>query len=80
MTNKQIWQTIALDLKRAANYLHSGRKVQSEYYSSEAKKLFESQKLNQKFEKIMKYIKFDGDAEDLLLGSSLISSRLVRSL
>jgi len=40
MTDRQIWQTIALDLKRAANYLHAGRKTQAEYYLSEAGSLF----------------------------------------
>ena len=42
MNDKQIWQTIALDLKRAANYLHSGQDKKAEYYLNEARGLYKS--------------------------------------
>lgn len=76
MTDKQIWQTIALDLKRAANFMHAGRKARADYYLTEAKELFSHQQMSGKWEKIREYIKFEGQPEDLLLGSSLIAGRV----
>jgi hypothetical protein len=76
MNEKQVWLTIALDLKRAANYLHANKKVQAEYYLSEAKNLFARQKLNASLKKIRHFIRFDGQPEEILLGGSLILTRV----
>jgi len=76
MTKKQIWQTIALDLKRAANYMFMGRHEQAQYYLVEAKSLFSGQVASKKIKKIERYIKFDGNPEDLLLSGSLILTRV----
>ena len=43
---------------------------------AEAKKLFFGQRITGSMEVIKPYIKFDGEVEDILLGSSLISSRV----
>jgi hypothetical protein len=75
MNEKQIWQTIVLDLKRAANYMHLGRQRQADYYLNEAKKLYE-QCDTEKMRRVADFIKFDGNPEDLLLGSSLILGRI----
>jgi len=76
MTGDQVWQTIALDLKRAANYLAAGSKNKAEYYLTEAKGLYEKQKSDEKMKKIEAYIKFEGNPEDILLSGSLISARV----
>jgi len=75
MTKKQIWQTIGLDLKRAANYLNEGRKRQSDYYLAEAKSLFEQQTLEGTMKTVRPFIKFEGCAEDILLSGTIILSR-----
>jgi hypothetical protein len=76
MTDTQIWQTIALNLKRAANYRAAGSLNKAEYYLSEAKSLYKTQKLTGKIKKIQSYIKFEGNPEDILLSSSLIFTRI----
>ena len=76
MNNHQIWQTIALDLKRAANYMAQGSQKKAEYYLSEARSLYNKQIINKKIKKIEKFIKFEGDPEDILLSGSLISVRI----
>jgi len=76
MTRQQIWQTIALDLKRAANYLAVGSKYKADYYLLEAKRLYEKQKADETMKKIEGFIKFEGDPEDILLSGSLISTRI----
>ena len=76
MTDKQIWQTIALDLKRAANYVSTGSKNKADYYLAEAKELYRGQTVEGEMKKIEKFIKFEGNAEDLLLSGSLISTRI----
>ncbi len=76
MTKQQIWQTIALDLKRAANYMAVGSKSKADYYLNEAKSLYETQEVGGGMKKIERFIKFDGNAEDLLLSGCLISTRV----
>ena len=76
LTEKQAWQTIALDLKRAANYLHAKRKVQAKYYLQEAKRLYSLRRSEEMPDKIRQFIKFAGHPEDILLGSSLIVCRI----
>ena len=76
MSDKQIWQTIALDLKRGANYSASGSKNKADYYLAEAKSFYEKQKKNEAINKIEGFIKFEGDPEDILLGGSLILNRI----
>ena len=76
MNEKQVWQTIALDLKRAANYLHAGRDERAKYYLDEARNLYETIKMEDKFLNIKRFIKFEGHPEDILLGSSIIMGRL----
>ena len=76
MTTKQIWQTIALDLERAANLKAEGRLDRAQYFIQEAKKLYSKQKLNSRLKRVQRYIKFIGDPEEILLGSSLISTRI----
>lgn len=76
MTNKQVWQTIALDLKRAANYLAAGSKTKADYYLNEAKNLYEGQVIEERMKKIEPFIKFEGNPEDLLLAGTLIYSRI----
>jgi hypothetical protein len=76
MTRKQIWQTIALDLKRGANCMAAGSKNKADYYLAEAKGLYQSQKVDGKMKKINGFIKFKGNPEDLLLGASLILTRI----
>ncbi|MFA6013222.1 MAG: hypothetical protein WC799_24750 [Desulfobacteraceae bacterium] len=76
MTKKQIWQTIALDLKRGANYIAAGSIKKADYYLNEAKSLFESQQLEGDLKKIEQYIRFEGNPEDILLSGSLISTRI----
>jgi len=76
MTNRQTWQTIALDLKRAANYVSVGSKNKADYYLTEAKELYMKQTIEGAMKTIEKFIKFEGNAEDLLLSGSLISIRI----
>lgn len=76
MNKYQIWQTIALDLKRAANYLAQGSEKKAEYYLTEARELYDKQIIDDKIKKIEKYIKFEGDPEEILLSSSLILTRI----
>lgn len=76
MTNKQIWETIALDLKRAANYMALGRVERAEYYLSEARSLYKKVKFSRRLRKIEPLIKFSGDPEDILLSGTLIQSRI----
>jgi hypothetical protein len=76
MNDKQIWQTIALDLKRAANYLYAGKHKKADYYLKEAKNLYKTRKLEDKLLNIKQFIKFEGHPEDILLGSNLIVCRL----
>jgi hypothetical protein len=76
MTDKQIWQTIALDLKRAANYLAMGSSDKAKYYLTEARDLYIRQPAGDKMAKIKSFIKFEGNPEDILLGGSLISVRI----
>ncbi|KKQ56095.1 MAG: hypothetical protein US95_C0019G0018 [Candidatus Woesebacteria bacterium GW2011_GWB1_38_5] len=76
MTNKQIWETIAIDLKRAANYMAFGRVNRAEYYLAEAKNLYKTVKFNESLKRIEPFIKFSGNQEDILLSSSLIMSRI----
>lgn len=76
MTRQQVWQTIALDLKRAANYLEAGSKNKADYYLAEAKSLYEKQKADETMKKIEGFIKFEGNSEDILLSGSLISTRI----
>lgn len=76
MTDKQIWQTIALDLKRAANYLAVGSQVKADFFLAEAINLYSNQKLIEPLKKIEPYIKFTGHPEDILLSSTLIYSRI----
>jgi hypothetical protein len=76
MTKQQIWQTIALDLKRAANYVACGSKGKAEYYLTEAKELYAGQKIEGAMKRAEKFIKFEGNAEDLLLSGSLIVTRI----
>ena len=76
MNTKQIWQTIALDLKRAANYMYLGYPDKADYYLSEAKNLYDGQTAEGSLKKIEKYIKFDGNPEEILLSGSLISTRI----
>lgn len=76
MNTKQTWMTIALDLKRAANYLYTGRQKLAEHYLGEAKRLYESQKVRGRMRRIERYIIFQGQPEDILLGSSMISVRV----
>lgn len=76
MTRKQIWQTIALDLKRAANNMAVGSQKKADYYLLEAKSLYKTIKPEGKIKKIEPFIKFSGDPEDILLGSSLIQIRV----
>ena len=76
MNEKQIWQTIALDLKRAANYMWQDSEAKAKYYLDEAQSLFKTQKVVGLLKNIKPYIKFTGDPEDILLGSSLISTRI----
>jgi len=76
MNDKQIWQTIALDLKRAANYIHSGRQDRAKFYLDEARQLYADAGKNEKIKSVAEYIKFEGDPEDILLGSSVIMGRI----
>lgn len=76
MSDKQIWLTVALDLKRAANYLCNKRFRQAEYYLGEAKRLYESLGPKNKMESKKRFIRFEGDPEDILLGSSIILGRI----
>jgi hypothetical protein len=76
MTQKQIWQTVALDLKRAANYSASGNENKALYYLKEAKSLYQRLKKTKSMKKIKSFIKFAGKPEDVLLGASLISDRI----
>lgn len=76
MTNKQIWQTIALDLKRAANYQISGRVNEAKYFLDEAKYLYKTVKKKNSIKKISAFLKFSGEPEDILLTSSLIQNRI----
>ncbi len=76
MSEKQKWQTIALDLKRAANYLSAKRGAQANFYLAEAKRLYDSLNLSEQMQSIRSFIKFDGHPEDILLGSSLIWGRI----
>ena len=76
MTNKQIWETIAIDLKRAANYMAFGRVNRAEYYLAEAKELYKKAKFNKPLKRIKPLIKFSGNPEHFLLSSTLIQSRI----
>lgn len=74
MTNKQIWQTISLDLRRAAQYLYAGTKVKADYFLMEA----ESLKPKVIPEKYLKALTFwnNNNPEDLLLTSTLLNCKL----
>lgn len=76
MTNKQIWQTIALDLKRAVNYQMEGSLDKAEYFLNEATNLYRTSGKPTKIKKISPFLKFSGDLEDILLTSSLIQNRI----
>lgn len=76
MTNKQIWQTIALDLKRAANFLYYRRENQARFFLEEARALYNMQKEEEKIRITKNFICFDNIPEDLLLASSIISGRI----
>jgi len=76
MTKKQVWQTIALDLKRAANYMATGSNNKADYYLAEAKDLYDKQASDETMKKIGQFIKFEGTPEDILLSGSLISTRI----
>jgi len=76
MNDRQVWQTIALDLKRAANLLHAKRKKQAEYFLDEARQMYETRKEEERERITKNLICFSGDPEDILLGSSIILGRL----
>ena len=76
MNKVQIWQTIALDLKRAANLLSENRKRQAEYFLDEAKRLYQTLDKKEVEQMTKGYLLFDGHPEDILLGSTLISARI----
>ena len=57
MTKKQVWQTIALDLKRAANYMATGSNNKADYYLAEAKDLYDKQASDETMKKIGQFIK-----------------------
>jgi hypothetical protein len=76
MNDKQIWQTIALDLKRAANLLYASRRQQAKYFLDEAREIYETQKETEKERIARKLVVFEGNPEDILLGSSIILGRI----
>ena len=76
MNDRQIWQTIALDLKRAANLLHNKREKQAKYFLDEAKQLYETRKEVEKKQIARELVCFSGNSEDILLGSSIILGRI----
>jgi hypothetical protein len=76
MNDKQIWQTIALDLKRAAILLSNKRDTQAKYFLDEAKQLFETRKEEEKKRIAREFVCFKGHSEDILLGSSIILGRI----
>jgi len=76
MNNLQIWQTIALDLKRAANLLVVGRKQHAEYFLNEAKQLYEKRGESDRLQIAKNMVFFAGNPEDILLGSSIILGRI----
>jgi hypothetical protein len=76
MNDKQIWQTIALDLKRAANLLNDKRDKQAKYFLDEAKKLYDTRKEEEKSQIAKGLVCFKGHLEDILLGSSIILGRI----
>ncbi len=76
MNEEQVWQTIALDLKRAANYLSANRVRQANYYLEEAKRLYGTLRLSKNMRSIRSFIRFEGNPEEILLGSSLIGARI----
>lgn len=74
MTDKQIWQTISLDLRRAAQYLYAGSKSKANYFLNEAE-LLKPKIYSQKFSKALMFWNKD-NAEDLLLTSTLLNCKL----
>lgn len=76
MNNKQIWQTIALDLKRAANLLNDKRDKQAKYFLDEAKQLYDTRKETERKRMTKELVCFKGHSEDILLGSSIILGRI----
>lgn len=76
MSDKQIWQTIALDLKRAANLLACNRKQQAKYFLDEAEQLYKNREEEDKKRIAKKLVCFKGNSEDILLGSSIILGRI----
>jgi hypothetical protein len=76
MNSSQIWQTIALNLKRAANLLAKNRKQRAKYFLDEAKQLYEAQKDSDRIRISKNMVSFEGDPEDILLGSTVIMGRI----
>jgi hypothetical protein len=76
MNSSQIWQTIALNLKRAANLLAKNRKQRAKYFLDEAKQLYEAQKDSDGIRISKNMVSFEGDPEDILLGSTVIMGRI----
>lgn len=86
MNQQQSWQTIALDLKRAGNYLATNSKLKADYYLAEAKSVYLSQikDIPKKLKTIQPFIdkainnpNLTGNTpEDYLLAGSLISLRV----
>ena len=71
MTEEQIWQTIGLDLKRAANYLISGLPLKAKYFLDEAESLL-PKIIPQKYKKALQFWN-KNNPEDLLLTSTLLT-------
>ena len=76
MNDKQIWQTIALDLKRAANLLHENRRERAKYFLDEARKMYKTRKEEEKERIAKNLVIFEGNPEGILLGSSIILGRI----
>lgn len=76
MGRLQTWQTIALDLKRAANLLAENRKDAAKYFLDEARDLYEKQPESERIRISKNMVSFDGNPEDILLGSTVIMGRV----
>ncbi len=76
MNDKQIWQTIALDLKRAANLLYEKRRERAKYFLEEARTMYETREEGEKERIARNFVTFEGNPEDILLGSSIILGRI----
>jgi len=76
MNNTQVWQTIALDLKRGANLLANNRKKQAKYFLNDAEKLYMAQKASDRSRISKNMVSFKGNPEEILLGSSIIMGRI----